>query len=248
MKYKVYPQADIINDYSKLIKLSRDEVVKLHEEWKAIQQENEILYKEFAANKQKEINEVIEVLKQKGIDPHKYKQKSFFREKNGYLTWFKNNVADAISRKYPSNTHYIYLPSIGMGTKKLGDIDIHVNRSPVTLVELYDIVTYQYKNAVKSKKKNNQLLIKSIEYATLHSIDIDDLDHESIIEVVADYAKEEYLSENVPNGTEIYLKHACYECSTYYMGEHRCSCGNRRISIVVEGDIINGFDYYPEPY
>jgi len=75
-----------------------------------------------------------------------------------------------------------------------------------------------------------------------------DLTTDQIIRTVNDYAKEKYLEENVPNGTEVYLKHGCDECSTYIMGEHRCSCGNRRISIVVEGNIIEGFDYYPEPY
>jgi hypothetical protein len=32
----------------------------------------------------------------------------------------------------------------------------------------------------------------------------------------------------------------CQECDDYTMGEHRCSCGNRRISATAEGYYSNG--------
>lgn len=71
---------------------------------------------------------------------------------------------------------------------------------------------------------------------------------EQIIDKVNEYAKDKYLKENVPDGTEIYLKNICNECDTYIMDERRCSCGNRRIDIIVEGNIVDGFCHYPEPY
>ena len=192
------------------------------------------------------IKEVAEYLKTQNIDVYKYKTKGLFHEKKGYQTWFKNNVVDVISKKYPYYSPCI--PSAHTSEKIVDGIRLYNNQSPTNIVELYDKITNQYKQGKATVNKNNKLLIKSIEYANEHNIEIDDLPTDYIIKRVEEYAKEKWLNENVPNGTEIYLKHACSECSTYIMGERRCSCGNRRISIVVEGNILEGFYYYPEPY
>ena len=185
-------------------------------------------------------------MKSIGIDVFKYKKGGFAPKINGYQTWYKNNVVDIISKKYPyySSGYPVAHPC----KKEVNGIELYINQSPTTIVELHNKITQQYNSQIGKKDKNNKLIIKSIEYATLHNINIEDLDTNQIIRVVNEYAKSEYLKENVPEGTEIYLKHECSECSTYFMGEHRCSCGNRRICITVEGDIIDGFFYYPEGY
>jgi len=244
--FKSFPQSNLIKEWDKLLKLSKEEVVVLYEEWKVIHKENEETYRRLYAEKFEKINEVSDYLKSKGIDVYKYKTKNFFKEKNGYQTWFKNNVVDAISKKYPYYGSGI--PTAHMETYEINGIKISNNQSPTNIVELHANITSQYNSKIKEVQKVDKLLIKSIEYATKNNIDIEVLDHKDIIQIVNDFAKTKHLEENCPVGSEVYLKHGCYECNTYIVGEHRCSCGNRRVYIEVEGNIIEGFYHYPEVY
>jgi len=244
--YKSFPKRELISDWNKLLKMSKKEVIALHEQWKLIDEENKETNKKLYEEKTKKIKEASDFMKSIGIDVFKYKKKGFFTQPNGYQTWFKNNVVDIISKKYPYYSSG--LPVAHPCKKEVDGIELYCNQSPTTIVELYSKITSQYNLQIKEKNKNNKLFIKSIEYATLHNIDIEDLDTKQVIRVVNEYAKNNYLKENVPSGTEVYLKHGCDECTTYIMGEHRCLCGNRRIDIIVEGDIIDGFYHYPEPY
>jgi hypothetical protein len=244
--YKLFPQANLIKEWDKLLKLSREEVVALYEEWKVIEKENKEKNTQVLNEKSDKLTEVTSYLKSVGIDVYKYRTKGFFKEKSGYQSWFQKNIADEISKKYPYYRNS--LPYAHMSEVIVDGVRLWNNQSPTTIVELYDRITQQYKSKIREVNKNDKLLVKSIEYAAKHEIDIEDLNPKQIIDYVADIAKDNYLKEELPDGTEVYLKHACDECSTYIMGERRCSCGNRRISIEVEGDIIEGFYYYPEPY
>lgn len=38
------------------------------------------------------------------------------------------------------------------------------------------------------------------------------------------------------------------ECAGWQVGEHRCDCGNRRVSICTDGDSTNGFYAYACAY
>lgn len=57
-----------------------------------------------------------------------------------------------------------------------------------------------------------------------------------------------FLKQNYPVGTAVSLKNECDECSTYIVGDRRCSCGNVRLEMVVEGDLLNKPYAYPEKY
>jgi hypothetical protein len=244
--YKPFPQSELIRDWGKLIKLSREEIVKLHESWKEIDKENKEINKKLLEEKSSKIKEVVEFLKTAGIDVNKYKSGKLFREKNGYQSWFDKNVVDIISAKYPYYRNTI--PTAHPSSMEVDGVTLSNNQSPTNIVELYDKIINQYKYKIKEVNKTDKLLIKSIEYASKNNLDIEDMSPKDIIYTVAEAAKENYLADNVPVGSEVYLKHECYECNTYIMGEHRCSCGNRRISIVVEGSLIDGFYHYPEAY
>lgn len=243
MAYKTFPKRELISDWFKLLKLSREEVITLYDEWKLIDQENKEASKKLYEEKSNKIAEITQFLISKGVDPNKYKG---ILKKNGYQAWYQKNIVEVISNKYPYYSSS--MPVAHSGSKEVNGIELYCNQSPTTIVELYDKIIWQYNSKIKEKSKGNKLLIKSIEYASLHNIDIEDLDTDTIIYRVSEHAKEKYIEESVPDGTEVYLKNECYECSTYIMGERRCSCGNRRISIMVEGDIIEGFYHYPEPY
>lgn len=244
--YKPFPQSHLIREWDKLIKLSKEEVADIYEEWKLIHKENEETNRRMYEEKNQKINEVADYLKGIGIDVYKYKKSGFIPQKTGFQAWFKNNVSEVISKKYPYYRSGI--PTAHMENKEVDGVKLYNNQSPTNLVELYDKIIWQYKSKIREVNKVDKLLIKSIEYATEQNINIEDLNQKEIISTVSEHAKEKYLKENLPNGTEVYLKHGCDECSTYIMGEHRCSCGNRRICIEVEGDLIEGFTYYPEPY
>jgi len=56
--------------------------------------------------------------------------------------------------------------------------------------------------------------------------------------------REKFLKEQYPDGTELSIK-CCTECNSWTVGEHRCSCGNRRMYLETEGNFLDGFTAYP---
>jgi hypothetical protein len=101
-----------------------------------------------------------------------------------------------------------------------------------------------------NKKKNeyhDKLLIKSIDICIKHDISVTELSVGNVIETARNIEVQKYIDKNYPNGIELEIS-CCSECSTWFVGDHRCSCGNRRMELIVEGDIINGFYAYPEAY
>lgn len=243
--YKGFRKAEVIRDWNALIKLSRDEVVALQEEWTEVHKSNSAISLELNKEKHAKVETTAKGLHAQGIEPYKY-SKGRVRKLMGYQAWFQKNVADVISAKYPS--YHQSIPVAHSDKKVIEGIEVSNNQSPTNVVELYDRIKAQVVRGVEELKKTDKLLIKSIEYASANSIDIGGLTPRDIIKTVDDVAKELYLEKEVPDGTEIYLKHECYDCSTYTMGEHRCSCGNRRIGITVEGNLLEGYCYYPEAH
>jgi len=244
-QYKDFQRGNLINDWEELLKLERDEVVSIQEQWETIQEENEDIGNRNADREYEAVTKAVQAMKEVGIDVFKY-SRSVFPKKIGYKAWFKNNVVNKIRDKYRAYSKSI--PTAHMKTKEVNGIVLTNNQSPTNLVQLYDRIRWQYDSKVRDNKYDTKLLVKSIEYASEKDIDIEGREPKEIIDVVQETAKIIYLKENVPGGTEIYLKHECDDCSTYYMGDRRCSCGNRRISIEVDGDILDGFYHYPEPY
>lgn len=245
-QYKRFPKAELVREWDKLLKLSREEIVNLLEEWKRIDEENREIYKRNIEERKERIDKIVNVLEEQGIDPRKYKKKGFFKEKNGYQAWFKNNVVEPIVKKYPN--YYGSIPTPGMDKVEVDGCVLWNNKSPIDIVELYDKIKHQYEEHQRKVRKNNILLVRSIEFASKHNIDIEGLEPNDIIALVHEEAVKQYKEEQLPVGTEIYLKHLCDNCSSYFVGERRCSCGNRRIQIIVEGNIIDGFYHYPEAF
>lgn len=59
--------------------------------------------------------------------------------------------------------------------------------------------------------------------------------------------KEEFIRKNFPDGKELEIK-CCDFCDSWVVGEHRCSCGNRRMELTIEGNFLDGFYGYPSAY
>ena len=63
-----------------------------------------------------------------------------------------------------------------------------------------------------------------------------------------DKFREEFITTHRGQFIEFSGNDNCENCRGYEVGSHRCECGNRRLSITVDGDFVNGFYAYPEAY
>ena len=59
-----------------------------------------------------------------------------------------------------------------------------------------------------------------------------------------DIARDKWVEENYPDGEEVPFDQ-CNFCDSWIVGERRCSCGNRRVYLEIEGNAIDGFFAYP---
>jgi hypothetical protein len=100
----------------------------------------------------------------------------------------------------------------------------------------------------KIEDKLNKLLIKSVEYAKDNNINIKELSNEKLIKEVKDFAIKKYIEIDYLDGTEVDIDDNYCECAKWTVGDRRCSCGNVRLYLEVEGDILNGFTAYPTPH
>lgn len=90
------------------------------------------------------------------------------------------------------------------------------------------------------KIQESKGLVESISYLNEKNIPIDGFTPEQIINLAEENRREKYIADNYPNGT--IMDHSyCDNCSDWTIGERRCSCGNRRMNLVVEGKYP---DYY----
>lgn len=106
----------------------------------------------------------------------------------------------------------------------------------------------QTERQIAAEDRKIRLVAKAMELAAKYGINESDYtENAGLIELVTEKAKEEWIKENYADGEPI--DHSCCdECSTWHYGEHRCKCGNRRMSLTVEGNILEGFSAYPEAY
>jgi len=58
LAYKIFPKRELISDWSKLLKLSREEVIALYDEWKLIDQENKETSKKSYEDKSNKLEEI----------------------------------------------------------------------------------------------------------------------------------------------------------------------------------------------
>ncbi|WP_442637882.1 hypothetical protein [Rossellomorea marisflavi] len=239
--YKEYPNTDVIKNWEKLLSMSLEEVEALQKEWEVIEKENQQIGKDNLEERTKRTDEMVKVMLKQNIEVRKFKRNF---TPNGYVPWFKKNIVDVIQANYPANS--TSLPSVYMDKQVVHGVELSNNLSPINIVECYKRLSHRFEEEKRKSEKKNKLLVASIKYATEHQIDIEGLSSQEIVQTVDEEAKEAFLKEELPNGTEVELKNECDECETYIMGEYRCDCGNSRISITVEGDILEGFYYYPE--
>lgn len=246
LKLKKFEHAELIRDWELLLKLSREEIIDIEASWEEVMVFNKDVFNSLIEERNTKISEICAHFKNLGIEVYKYKKKGFFSEKAGYLKWFDTNVIKEIMKKYPSTLPE--KPRVDTRVQEIEGIKLSNNSYNISLLKLYDTLQFQYKNGKSKKQSENKLLIESVKYATKHNIDIENVSDSEIIAIVREHAVNAYEKETFTDGEELYLKHGCDNCSAYIAGEHRCSCGNRRVYIEVEGDILSGFYYFLECY
>ena len=224
--YQHYPNSNIIHDHAKLLSMSLDEVKELYDKWLEIRAINEQVYKANEKECSIAYQEITDIFKRCGIPYH---------TKNGNIAaWFENNVYSKMRLHFKSTYHS--KPSF---PRLDGDAD---------LVKIYTKLKQEAERKFIIEEKSNRLLCKSIEYAINRAINIDDLTDSEIINYVKNEAGQQWMQQNYPNNTQVEISYAICECKTYFIGERRCSCGNRRISAYTEGNILDGFYLEVEPY
>lgn len=244
-QYKRYKNSHLIVDWEALVEQDEDYIKELYQEWLEVEEYNNKVRREHYDEKWERIGEIRDVLRKNGIEHGKYSGTGTNRRLTGYYSWFSNNVMKKIEQEYPKMPS---MPYAHMDTREVYGHTIRNNQSPTNLVELYTRVKRDFNVLNRKETKSNKLFKESVKYANKYDIGINDLLPDEIVQKVQEVAKARYESENIQPGMELYLKHECGECSTYIVGERRCECGNRRISVVIEGDILDGFTYYTEPY
>jgi len=99
----------------------------------------------------------------------------------------------------------------------------------------------------KEKEKSDKELrkiAKAMELAAKWGVTY--TNNEELIKGVEEIAEEKWIEENMVAGEEIDIK--CCDCGTWVYPEHRCSCGNRRMELGVEGNFLDGYYSCPQPY
>jgi hypothetical protein len=73
------------------------------------------------------------------------------------------------------------------------------------------------------------------------------LTSQHILDYVEDHKERKFVAENFPDGLALDIS-CCDFCSTWVVGEPRCSCGNRRMSLTVEKGVDGEYYAYGEAH
>lgn len=107
--------------------------------------------------------------------------------------------------------------------------------------EINKIKIVEDKKLAESKELAEALILyKEQNWAT------EGLSSQEILDIAEDFRRAKWIKENYPDGTA--LSHSsCDSCSTWTVGENRCECGSRRMSLCVDKNGKGEYYAYPEP-
>jgi len=123
--------------------------------------------------------------------------------------------------------------------------EYRVGGSPVERIKKF--LAYA-KREQEREEKSNVLLVASIAYANNNEIDIEGMTSQKVIDIVDEHSKTKFIAEKYPNGTDVDVDDNICECELWIVGDRRCSCGNRRIYLEIDGNLLDGYYAYPQPY
>lgn len=244
--YQQYKDAELCNisNWHKLIKLKREEVVALHDAWKATEKLNKEIYEENKTIRANIAQSVEKILTENGIE---YKVKFYFgsRSKKKFQPFYEKFI-EHISGLNSYIPHYF--PYAHMGEAEIQGVKVSNCCSPTPVLGLYDGLTRQVEQTLKRERVNENHFIECVKQAALNNLDIQNLNKEEIVGKVEEFLKDKFMREEYPDGTQVEIDDNHCECESYNIGDRRCECGNRRISAYIEGNCLNGYYLTTEPY
>jgi hypothetical protein len=228
------------NNWHKLVKMPREEVVALEKEWKETEAANSIIYNEnrvAIAQIKLEIDELFTKysILTKRAWPSKVNKK-----------WYNDLLTE-----FSSNTNYNSYPYIEPNFNRKVEVDgcqVSISSSPMGILQGYDLLKSQISTDKELKQRQTKYFTHCILEAVANKIDIEGLNESEIIDKVETVLKDRWLADNYPPGTEIDIDDNYCECASYTIGERRCGCGSRRIETSVDGNCLNGYFISTSPY
>lgn len=150
-----------------------------------------------------------------------------------------------VNAKWLEGLHELFYFYTSYANKALTTATETRDRYLKKIKEIEEKIIQQEKEKEADVKKQEEL-IAAISYATENKIEISGLSSKEILDVVSERQRREFIKENYPDGEEFKIG-CCDECSSYIMGDRRCSCGNVRVDLVVEkinGEFYGSFERY----
>ena len=121
-------------------------------------------------------------------------------------------------------------------------------RSCSTLKEMVAYARKDKEQKEKMELRLNKLYQESVKFLANKEIEMDGLSVKQIISKADGLARDAWIASNFPDGETVDVDDNICECETWTVGDRRCSCGNRRLELSVEGDLSSGFYGYPVPF
>lgn len=214
-----------------ILKCSDTDIENLEKEWNITEQENKTVAEANRIVNEQIKQEIIDLFKKIGLLTYK---KSSTGKIIGEYKEFKAAL-EALNESYPKyeRNHKPQPRSITINKK-----EYRSNRSN-SLVQLVHEIRDVIKQETAQKHKETAIFAKAASLATGYGIALDDPD---LLDKVRESDKEKWVTEHYPEGTV--LDHSsCDNCSSWTVGEHRCSCGNRRMYLEIDGDIGSWYAY-----
>lgn len=225
-----------ISDYfyllESILSCKDDEIKNLELEWELTEQENREISQHNSKLKIELTKQIESFCKSLGLGTYK-------RNNSGKITGTHTEFKALLKQlDIKCRTSYSNKPSYM--EIKVGDEKFRYHTSPCKITEVVNYARQKLEQKQKDLINKNKELALAISLAGKYNISIEDPD---LIDKVTELERQEFIKNNYPNGTELSID-CCSECSSWTVGEHRCSCGNRRIYLEVDGSINN---FYANP-
>lgn len=226
----------------------------------------------FHINQRKEAHETFNEARNKVINENKVNrealvsdlkkyvdEKKIFKTRKSGKGWM---AVDKVTGEFRS--HYAkvwadvekYVPRVMVGVPVIPErtiityqgVSLTVNTMASNKVErsvgdFLEAMTSTIKKHVASVVQSNVKLSKAIEYCENNKLDVSwCVGVEDYVKVANDFGKEQYFESM--KGEEIDVTHGDGDDCEWTVGEHRCSCGNNRYYLEVEGNFMEGYYGY----
>lgn len=239
-KYKQFENVNILKDFKALLSMTDEQIQSLSDKWEQTQKENEQIFKDNLSIRDAFLKEVIALFEKAGI---KMVNRGLKIE---YSPLYKKIIKDIPHAPLiPISPFYHHNSSISVDIDGLKFEFSTMNIR--SLKEYHKNFIYRYNQCKKAYDLSKSILVASIEYCVKNNLDITGKSEKEIVEFTDENARNDFISKKYPEGTIISIDDNICDCETWTVGDHRCSCGNRRISLNIEGNIL-GYYAVPEAY